>query len=329
MNSSAPSPFLPGTNVQYAWDSTSIATAQECPRRYQYLILEGWQPKGGSSAIALDFGILVHSGIEEYHRCRAQGFTHTEACEEAVAWILRLPEFARLPTEDQFQDAKASAEEDEEDDGVTTRNARVRTRYHLLRALVWYFEHYKHDPLEVVTLSNGLPAVELSFRAPVGFALSNGTEVILSGHLDKLVQFNEQLFVSDIKTTKSITHSWRRSFDLSHQMSGYTLGGNIALERPVSGVVIDGIALQVGGVKFARHFTYRTSSQLGEYLHNLKLLTEAFERYAAENYYPMNTSFCMFCSYKEVCQQPPEMRAGYLNHLFRKGETWNPLKNRG
>ncbi len=102
----------------------------------------------------------------------------------------------------------------------------------------------------------------------------------------------------------------------------------VALAQPVAGVVIDGICLQVNGTKYARHFTHRSASQLGEYIHNLKLLTEEYESYAADNYWPMRESFCRFCEFKPVCRQAPEVRAAYLRTLFKQGEAWNPLKPR-
>lgn len=328
MSKPASSPFT-SAGAQFAWDSTTITIAKECPRRYQYKVLEHWESKSPSSAIALAFGILVHSGIESYHKLRSEGVDHEAAIATAMRGLTASPLYAKLPTEDQFQDAKTAAAEDDEDDGVDTRNSRVRTRYFLWRALVWYFEQYRNDPMEVVLRSDGQPAVELSCRAPVGFSLSTGEEVLLCGHLDKVVTFNDQLFVSDIKTTKSITHSWRKEFDLSHQMSGYALLGRVALERPVSGVVIDGICLQVGGTRFARHFTHRTESQLGEYVHELRLLTEEYEHYAAAQFWPQRQSFCRFCNFVDVCRQPPEMRGAYLRQYFKQSEhPWNPLEAR-
>ena len=61
-------------------------------------------------------------------------------------------------------------------------------------------------------MSNGKPAVELSFRFELDFgpeygdAIGNGPEqgtqpYLLSGHLDRVVEFNDHLFVMDHKTT--------------------------------------------------------------------------------------------------------------------------------
>lgn len=326
------SPFIPGTNIQFAWDSVSLSTLLECPQRYKLRIIEGWRSKAPGTAIALSFGILVHTGVEEYHRAKARGLNHQDAVHHSLKMVMQKSEhgvtlYSRLPTHEDIEEQKGEAEDDE-DEGGSLRNAKVRTRYHLWRALVWYFEQYRNDPVEVVQLAEGKPAVEYSFRVGVGKTLSDGTEILLAGHLDKLVRFNGSLFVSDVKTTKSISRYFFAAFDLSHQMTGYTLGGKLAFEEPVQGVMIDAIALQVGGAKFSRGFTNRTESQLKEYVDLLGYVGRMAEYYYHNNYYPLNTAACMFCEFKEVCRQPPELRHGYLNFLFKQDEAWNPLKSR-
>lgn len=326
-------PFIPGTNIQYAWDSVSLSTMLECPQRYRLRIIEGWRSKSPGYAIALGFGILVHTGVEEYHRAKARGLSYDEAVYHAMRQVMSKGEggvnfYALLPTHEQVAEIKEATDEDEGDTGTNLRNAKVRTRYHLWRALIWYFEQYRNDPMEVVTLADGAPAVEHSFRCGVGKSLSDGTEILLAGHLDKLVRFNGQVFVSDVKTTKSISRLYFAMFDLSHQMTGYALGGKLAFPEPVAGVAIDAIELQVGGVKFARGFTMRAESQLNEYRNLLGYVGSLAERFYYEDYYPLNTAACLFCEFKDVCRQPPELRHGYLNYLFEQKEAWNPLRSR-
>ena len=325
-------PFIKGTNIQYAWDSTSLSTMLECPQRYKYRIIEGWRSKNPNTAIALAFGILVHTGVEEFHRAKANGHGHQDAVKYALTQVREKRNFdsevtlySQLPVD---EDITAIKEAEDDDEGTSLRNSKVRTRYHLWRALVWYFEQYRDDPMRVVELADGRPAVEYSFRVGVGRSLSDGTELLLAGHLDKLVEFNGQNFVSDVKTTKSISRQYFAMFDLSHQMTGYTLGGKLAFEKPVAGVVIDAMALQVGGVQFARAFTVRSESQLREYIDLLAYVGEQAERFYEHDYYPLNTAACLFCEFKDVCRQPPELRHGYLNHLFERREAWNPLRSR-
>lgn len=329
------SPFIDGTAIQFAWDSVSLSTILECPQRYRLRIIEGWRSKSPGAAIALSFGILVHTGVEEFHKGRMAGLKYDDAVRHALARVMEKRNhadqptlYSMLPTPEDIAEQKEATDEDEADSGVGLRNAKVRTRYHLWRALVWYFETYRNDPMEVVQLPSGKPAVEYSFRVGVGKSLSDGTEILLAGHLDKLVRFNNQLYVSDVKTTKSVSRQYFSGFDLSHQMTGYTLGGKLAFQEPVVGVVIDAIELQIGGVKFSRGFTNRTESQLKEYRDLLGYVGSMAERYYFEDYYPLNTAACMFCEFKDICRQPPELRHGYLNAWFERAEAWNPLKSR-
>ena len=58
------SPFLPGTKIQFAWDSTSLGLIKTCPRLYQYTMIDGWGHRGES--IHLKFGIEYHHALEFY-----------------------------------------------------------------------------------------------------------------------------------------------------------------------------------------------------------------------------------------------------------------------
>ena len=57
---SAFSKSLPG--LQIAWDSTSLGTLKECPRKYQYSIMLGKQPR--EISVHLTFGLYYHAALE-------------------------------------------------------------------------------------------------------------------------------------------------------------------------------------------------------------------------------------------------------------------------
>lgn len=75
--SETPSNFLTGkwAKLQWAWDATSLRALQYCPRYYELTILEGWR----GEALDLEFGILVHSSMEEFARSRIAGASKQEA----------------------------------------------------------------------------------------------------------------------------------------------------------------------------------------------------------------------------------------------------------
>lgn len=327
------SPFIPGTRTQYAWDSVSLTAILSCPRRYYYQIIEGYKPRSAGFSIALVFGIAFHKAAERYHNFRAQGVDHDDAVESAVYDTLQL-EGRSLPTDETLEAGPTAAEvtTDEEgealdDDGISARNTKVRTRYHLARAVVWYLENYASDPLVTHILPSGRPAVELSFRAPLPLE-TDGHQLMLCGHIDRVVSFNDRLYVSDFKTTKSLTRQYFNMFDLSHQMTGYSVGGALTLQEPPAGIWIDGVALQVNGVKFARHLTSRTGGQIGEYFKLVEHAAEMSKKYDEEDNYPLNTAACYFCEMKDICRLTPELRQSYLDQHFERSVAWNPLQNR-
>src|SRR5439155_8108386 len=112
------SPFLPGTKVQYAWDSTCLGYFKRCPRLYYYKIVLGWNRKDES--VHIRFGSEFHKALEEYEKFKIGGMKHQEAQREAVRNLL----------------ARTS---DWESDHV------YKNRMNLLRTVVYYLDDYKDD----------------------------------------------------------------------------------------------------------------------------------------------------------------------------------------
>lgn len=338
MTEPAQSPFLPGTNIQFAYDSTSLGYLKTCPRLYQYTMLEGWQPKGES--LHLRFGSEYHEAIQDYEIAKAAGETNTDAIHTAVKRLLiRIRDW-------------------EVDAGSKAGNYKNPTT--LLQLLVDYFDNYANDPAETLILENGKPAVELSFS----FALDWGPEAaktewkedeygryngqkspkivadpqpyLLSGHLDRVVTFNNDLFVLDHKTTTTTPSDYFfANFNPSNQMTLYTLAGRVVLDAPIRGVIIEAAQILLEKPsKFERVPTHRTQDQLDEWVGDLRYWFSLAEQYAEADHWPMNDTACgMYggCKFKEVCAKSPQVREIYLKSDFIKLEEsarWNPLKPR-
>src|SRR5215510_6557569 len=79
---SNPSPFLPNSQIQWAWDSTSLGWFKECPYKYYLHMIEGWRAKGESAH--LDFGIFYHQALENYDRRLVEGMSHDDAVIDSV-----------------------------------------------------------------------------------------------------------------------------------------------------------------------------------------------------------------------------------------------------
>lgn len=336
LTTGAASPFLPGTQIQYAWDSTSIGYIKTCPRLYQYIMLEGWGSRDES--VHLRFGIEYHSSLQDYAIARSYGASHEDSIRDSIRALVH-----------RVHDWHPNTE---------SRAGRYKNPRTLLSLVVDYLDHFgQDDPAQTIILDNGAPAVELSFRFELDFgpeaarvlddAPKLGIEYtelkddfhqpyLLSGHLDRAVDFNGQAFVMDHKTsTATISSYYFDQYNPNNQMSLYSLAGKIVLDAPIKGVIIS--AAQVLLEKpnaFQRGFTYRTDDQLDEWLGDLRLWLESAERYATNNYWPQNDTACdKFggCRFREVCSKSPSVRETYLKSAFDKlapDERWNPLRAR-
>lgn len=327
------SPFLQGTNIQYAFDSTSLGYLKTCPRLYQYTMIEGWSAKDES--IHLRFGQEYHKALQDFDEFRCEGADFEGAVRGTVQLLL-----------ERVHNWKPD---------LNIKAGKYKNPESLVRSIVWYLDHYRNDAAKTFVLANGKPAVELSFRfeldwgpksqsiaAEDGMPMPGGiTRVkerqsyMLSGHLDRVVTFSDHLFVMDRKTTTyTLGDYYYAQFEPNNQMTLYTLASQVVIGAPVKGVIIDAAQLLVDSVKFGRSFTYRTADQLQEWTDDLRFWFAQAEAYAEADHWPMNDTACDKyggCRFRDVCSRSPQVRDKMLAGKFTKlepSERWNPLKPR-
>lgn len=303
------SPFLPKTKIQFAWDSTSLGYLKQCPRLYQYIMLEGWQARGDN--VHLRFGVEYHHALQDYDLSRAAGISHNDAVHDTIRELL-------IRSADFDSDHK------------------TKTRDTLIRTVIWYLDKFRDDPAKTFILADGKPAVEQSFRFHLDWGPQGSTEHYwLSGHLDRIVTYNDDLFVMDRKTTSYAPTEWYfAKYEPDNQMSLYALASKVVLDAPVRGVIIDAAQIKEDESIFGRGFTYRTPDQLAEWVNDLHYWFALAEQYAVADYWPMNDTACdKFggCRFRKVCSKSPSVRERFLEADFTKLEEkdrWNPLKPR-
>lgn len=330
----APSPFLPNTQIQYAWDSTSLGLIKTCPRLYQYTILEGWASRDEN--IHLYFGSEYHAALEAFDRAIAEGMDREAAVSHCIGELVhRVWDWNPDPT---------------------TKAGRYKNRDSLVGLVVDYLDHFNPDPAETYIKSDGSPAVELSFRfeldygpetAAVGYWENKFTNerrqtgttqpYLLCGHLDRVVSFNSQLFILDRKTTTTtLGPHYFAQYSPNNQMSLYTFAGRIMMSTIISGIIIDAAQIKLEEPNaFARGLTYRTEAQLTEWQDDLRTTLALAETYALNNYWPMNDTSCDKyggCKFRSICSADPHVRPNFLKTDFTKlpeDQRWNPLATRG
>jgi PD-(D/E)XK nuclease superfamily len=323
----AQSPFITGTQIQWAWDSTCLSALKKCPRFYQLKHLEGWRSRAES--VHLRFGQLYHSGLQYYDVARTAGQDHESAVLETVRQLL------------------VDMKDWDPDDNIKNRDG-------LMRTVIWYLDEFQMDPAKTVTLANGKPAVEVSFKFELDFGPNRHNPddardwddadrveehnarqppYMLCGHLDRIVVYNDELYVMDRKTTKWTLPS-PRFFDQFHpdnQMSLYSLAGQLILGSTIKGIIIDAAQIAAGFSRFQRGFTHRSQSQLDEWFTDLHYWLGMAERYALGGYWPQNDTACDKyggCEFRRICSLSPSARKRFLPSHWKKEELWNPLKPR-
>jgi hypothetical protein len=323
--------LLPGTKLQFAWDSTSLGLLKTCPRLYELTILEGYTPRDES--VHLRFGGEFHTALEQYDHSRANGVRHEDAIHDVVRELLiRTVDFDPSPD---------------------TKAGKYKSRENLIQLVIDYLDHFGEDPAVTFIKEDGTPAVELSFRFELDWG--PGIEVqgkqymkelddpqgirefsqpyLLCGHLDRVVHFNDQLMVLDRKTTQTtLTEYFFRQFEPNNQMTLYILAGRVVLGTMIKGIIIDGCQILLESPnRFVRGMTYRTEDQIEEWLGDLKVLLAQAESYAQANHWPMNDTACdKFggCQFRGICSKSPQVRERFLRADFEKleeGKRWNPL----
>ena len=336
--------------VQIGWDATSLELLKTCPYKYYLSMIRGYRAKKGN--VDLFFGLIIHSSLELYHHKRAEGLNYKEAVREVLRFALlktgkHVNEVSML-----CHDCDNRWDSDVEkippcptcgsgnfaigDKGTVwypwQSDDKNKTRYTLVRSLVWYLEQFKNDPAETVILENGKPAVELSFRMEIPLINPDGDPYLLSGHLDRLVRFGGSIFVADVKSTKTTLNSdWFKKYMMDNQMSMYSTASKVVLKEQAVGLILDALQVAVTFTRCLRGFVKRTPGQLEEWLEDTMFWIKQAEGFAKRRYWPMNDTSCNKygkCVFRDnVCSKDPSVRGKFLDTHFRL-ETWAPLKSR-
>lgn len=298
--------------IQTFWDATSLDLAQTCPRKYYYSMIRGIRPK--ESSVHLLFGGIYASALEHFYKYRALG----QSIDEALRTIVREAMIDSWDTEKNlpktFDDPK-------------------KTRVALIRTIIWYVEQFSNeteDGLRTYHLQDGKPAVELSF------SLEFTDAIVYCGHLDRVVQMGDELYVMDQKTTGgTVGPYYFNSYSPSNQMSGYSFAGQVILRSPVRGVIIDAAQIAVNFTRFERGITSRSKDQLEEwyestiqFISGFQQLTEAAEE--QESKFPMNPTACGNyggCPFRILCSRSPKVRENFIKSDF-VSHSWDPATPR-
>jgi hypothetical protein len=284
--------------LQFVWDSTSLGLLKTCPEKYNLTMRQDYVSKGKS--IHLEYGLLAHSARELYYKDRTKNNTdHETALKNTIKWAAI--EAKNLPEH------------------------KTKTPYSLLLFLETYLDHYQDDPCETVLLPDGSPAVEYSFKLDVG-------DYMLAGHIDRVVNLNGKLYISDLKsTTSTLNDEYFAQYSPNNQMSLYDFAASCIFPERAAGIILDAFQVLAGGIRLERRIIHRTDAQREEWFRDFQQWMIINKHYTKTNHYPMNDTACNNygkCPFRDYhCSLVPALRKQSLNAYFDK-RIWNPLDNR-
>lgn len=355
------SPSLP--KLQTSWDASSLGALEFCPRYYQYTLLDGWS----AGRVDLEFGGYAAKGFEIYQKARLEGLSRDDAQLRVVREILTETWLDGQPWGGEWvqvwhctgtepvRNAKGNRikcpyarsgmwfpDEQPQPCGRCGSPTETQLRYYpvspaknrltLLRLLVWYIEEQPEqlaDGLHPVMIGDK-PAVELSGRIPLAKDTPDGVPYVLTYNLDYIGEFGSETWIVDNKTTtKPLDAKFKSGYSPHYQLDTYDLVASVAFpELQVSGVLIDACQISATGAQFARPQLWFTPQRREDHLRDIYAWLELAEKFARDDYWPMNKRNCWLCPFSSVCNKDPEMRIHELRDRFEQRPLWNPLQVR-
>lgn len=153
-----------------------------------------------------------------------------------------------------------------------------------------YVERYKTEQGETLYL-------EKKFIVEIG-------EKLYAGRIDRIQKWNENIYVDDHKTTKSLGMSFFNSFRPNIQMDGYCFACRETVGR-CDGAIINGISLAKNPKeRFQRFPSSRSNAEMDNFKKNFTDWTDEIERSVKSGCWKMNSGYCTRwgkCRFWELC----------------------------
>lgn len=278
---------------QFIWNAHDIDNVLRCPRYYQLSVLEGYRLKAFGAAPV--WGTAVHYGTEILDTGEFDGMTKDAALNWAVAETVE----------------KYAEELSQSDDSA-------RTLETALRAVVGRADQFWGNSLKTAALPDGKPALEVEFECPIPTLEGHR----FRGRIDKVAEMDGELYMVDLKTTKTaLTARFFSYYFPNNQVMAYLWATKNVIGLPVKGFVIDGVQTGASFTRFGRHLIEVTDAQLNEWETSMVGAIETVTDYYEEGHYPVNFASCGNyggCPYQRICSLPPSMRQTWLDEDYTK-----------
>lgn len=306
-------------------NSSSLGIIQECMRKAQYSLVEGWRASVESPATL--FGRAMHKALEvfylghpeervlpKYEHLEMMAFGHqppatnNDLIYRAVSGFLDVAQpLAGLPESDK------------------------RSLQNGVWILSEYFKTFIDDPYTAYVDESG-PFIERTFT--YRFYEDDTLIIDIFGTIDFIFKHlrSSDLIAGDHKTASFLNFGGQSYFDRerpNHQYTMYLLGVNRVYNLPITDFMVNCLEVKAKpktkgakGVSFPRQITKRTEEDFEELR---EVVMDAVQRYlyaTTNRIFPMGgVDACTKyggCQFKEVCASPKSLRETLLRNKFRQ-----------
>lgn len=321
---------MPGLRLVH--DATSLTTLWTCEQKFRRQMVEG-VGRGGTSR-HLVFGKAFHAGLEALHNARWAGQSAEECLNAAIKAAL---------TQCGWRETDGSWQRWISQD-------RQKNAHTLLRALVWYADDLARGEggqLDTMTITeqadpedretvHKFPATEVQLEWKLPFRAITGEDYWLVGNLDRVVEWDDERWVNEVKTTGAdIGDRYWAGWDPNVQVKTYDLlTANARSGWSIAGTLLEAHQVGVGFARWAR-MPLRPAPNREQFLDEIRLKLRVVEELtdAAEltegppaSVFPSNYTACHGygdgCPLRGVCRRGWEEREEMLRTVPR--EVWDP-----
>lgn len=361
-------PFLESLPTQLkVWDATALRLYQECPRKYQYVMVEGWR---GKSNVHLDFGRLYHGAGDLFDKALAKGVLFEDALDGALEWLLKETYHVEEGGEPEYWGghyvekwrctdeakrkrclyAKKAQIGAAPVEGICPKcslpvtefvewenwghDYKYKNRWTLVRSFIEYADYmHEHPGIKPYVFPDGRVASELSFNFDLPFPSPDGKPYVLAGNLDGLVASSMFVAVREKKTTKNtIDNRYFNRYNPDVQVDVYDMASHLLYGDTLKpyGIMVEATQVAVNFTRILRKFINIPPERRAEFLHDIESWILDAEESARKGYYRKNTAACSAnggCPFGGICRMAPSARHIFLPETFRR-EWWNPLQER-
>ena len=285
-------------------DSTMLSTYRSCENKFLEEFIYGVTPSGISPD--LHAGGAVAAALETTRR---------------ALWDLKLPFEEALSLG--YQEFIRFWGEFEAPEGHVKQFDRVATAF----ICIWDWFGVETDPIKPFFLENGKAAVEMRFSIPIPVNHPvSGDPLFYSGRYDLLGLFQDQVYIVDDKTTKSLGQAWLKRWDLRSQFMGYCWSAK-QQGLPVVGAIARGIGILKTDINFAESMNTYSEELLDRWydqmVRDVRRMVQCWEEKVWG--YDFDEACNMYggCPYKVLCRSNPANRDSWLESFDHR--IWDPL----